>query len=313
MIHRLKRLAAYVPLVVGIGILAVAAPFVPWDQVIPALIRLPGWAWAGLTALSLVYYAGRIIRYWLMLRLLGQSTALGRVALACLVAQPVAVLPGGELYRGAMLKRYGNVSLTHGIPSVFAQSVAESLGLVVIALLGVATLHQYTAAVLIIAAVFGLIWAVIRWHNPRLSHRLINKLPGVQIHHHRLRSFLDKNRTLLTGRNFGWLWLASLISTAAGIGMLWVGALALTTPLALPQAAIAYALPTVLETVSFLPGGLGVNEQGSVGILALFGVSLPLAVALTILVRVFTLGVGFIYGFAALGLAALTGARRYDA
>jgi uncharacterized protein (TIRG00374 family) len=307
-----KTLLTYLPLIIGLAILAVAIPLVPWHQVWPALRHVSLAAWLMLLALSALYYLGRIVRYWLMLRLLDQPAEFGKVALACLVAQPVAVLPGGELYRGTMLKRYANVSLSHGLPSVFAQSVAESVGLLLIALLGVSVLRQYLVVLIIVAAIFAGVWAVIRWHSPSLSHRLVNKLPGVSIHHHRVRSFLGKNRDLLTGRNFFLLLAASFISTIAGIGMMYVGAHSLGASLSPFQAAMAYALPTVLETVSFLPGGLGVNEQGSVGILVLFGLTVPLAVALTLMVRVFTLGIGFAYGFAALGWARWRQWRRYD-
>ncbi len=308
----LKYLSSYVPLVLGLGILSVAASLVPWPRVLPYLFNLPLWAWITLVVLSGVYYLGRIVRYWLMLRLLGQPAAFDKVALACLVAQPVAVLPGGELYRGAMLKRYANVSLTHGLPSVFAQSLAESIGLLVLAILGVSMLHQYVGILLVVAAITGALWSFIRWHNARTSHRLVNKLPGVNLHHHRVRSFLEKNRDLLSGRNLLVLVLASYISTFAGVAILLVAAQAFGSSLDPMQATIAYALPTILEAVSFLPGGLGIHEQGSVGILTLFGVNLPLAVALTIAVRLFTLGIGFMYGLAALGWAKLGRYTRYD-
>lgn len=247
-----------------------------------------------------------------MLRMLGQPAAFSKVALACLVAQPVSVLPGGELYRSAMLKRYGNVSLVHGTPSVFAQSIAESVGVTIIALIGVAILKRYVAIILIVVCLFGGILIYIRWYNARTSHKLINKIPFVSINHTRLRSFLDKNRVLLTGKNFIILLATSYISTFAGIAIVLICSLAFGSQLNLFQAAIAYALPVALEGVSFLPGGLGVNEGGSISLLTLFGTGLPVAVAITLITRLFTLGIGFPLGFAAILWAKLGAYIHYD-
>jgi glycosyltransferase 2 family protein len=307
-----KKLVRYLPLGLGLAILAVLVPLVPWPKVLPYLARLSPGALAVLVGCSALYYAGRILRYWLMLRLLGAPADFGRVALACLVAQPVAVLPGGELYRSAMLKRYANVSLRQGVPSVFAQSLAENVGLLAIALVGVVVLQRYGAVLLGLAAVFGAIWAYIRWQNSHTSHRLVNKLPWVEVEYGQIKSFLVKNKALLTGRNLWLLVAAALVSTLAGVAMVWIAAGALGAPLNGLQAAIAYALPVMLEAVSFLPGGFGVHEQGSVGVLAFFGVGLPAAVAITIIVRLFTLGAGFGYGFAAMLVARLARVRRYD-
>jgi uncharacterized protein (TIRG00374 family) len=306
-----KHIAAYLPLLLGLVILVIAASLVPWPEVLPYLLRLSPTTLVTLVALSLMYYTGRSVRYWLMLRVLGHPMAFTKVALACLVAQPVAFLPGGEMYRGTMLKRYGNVALRHGLPSVFAQSVAETIGLLILALLGISLLHQYISILLIITGLIACIWAFILWHDESVSRRLLARLPWIKRHQSSLRSFLQKNRQLLTGRSFVELLLASYITTVAGIIMVYVTAHSLGVTLGIRQAALAYVLPTVLETVSFLPGGLGVQEQGSVGILTLFGVPLAPAVAITILVRLFTLGIGFVYGFAAMAWDKLGGYKRY--
>ena len=301
----------YLPLVVGIAILAVAAPLVPWGKVGPYLLRLTPLDYMLLVGCSLLFYLGRIVRYWLMLRMLHHPVAFDKVAVACMVAQPVSVLPGGEMYRGAMLKRYGNVSLTHGAPSVFAQSIAESIGLLVIALIGAAVLHRYVAVLLVLTVIFGCIMGFIAWRNAHRTHHVINKIPFVDVHHNRLRSFLDKNRTLLIGRNFFVLVLASYISTFAGIAIVFLAAEAFGAHVSPLQAAIAYALPVALESVSFLPAGLGINEGSSVSILALFGTGLPVAVAITLITRLFTLGIGFLYGFGAMAWARIGDYRQY--
>jgi uncharacterized protein (TIRG00374 family) len=308
----MKQVSRYVPLAVGLGILAVLIPLVPWPKVLPYLERLDPLAIGLLVLASAVYYAGRAVRYWLMLRMLDEQAPFRKVALACLVAQPVAVLPAGELYRTAMLKRYGGVALRHSVPSVFAQSLAEEIGLLMIAFVGVVVLGRYKIITLAIGMVVAGLWALIYWNNSRVSHRLVNKLPWVNVGHRQVRSFLDKNRTLLSGKNFWVLVAAAGITTVAGVAIVYVGAQGIGVPLSPLQAAIAYAVPMILEAVSFLPGGFGVSEQGSVGILAIFGVHLPAAVAITLIMRLFTLGMGFVYGFGAMAVARIFGVERED-
>jgi uncharacterized membrane protein YbhN (UPF0104 family) len=306
------RATRYLPLVLGLGILAVAIPLVPWSKVLPYLGRLTPGTVVVLVILSALYYAGRAARYWLMLRLLGERATYGQVAMACLVAQPVAVLPGGELYRSAMLKRYAGVAQRVTVPSVLAQSMAEYVGLLAIAGLGVLMLHRYGLVLAGLAVVLAGIWAAMRWQGSRTSHRLVNRLPWVDVSYGHVRNFFEKNRALLGRRNFWQLLVAASITIVAGCAVMAAAAHVVGAHLTWTQAAVAYALPALLEAVTFLPGGLGVNEQGTVGVLALMGVALPEAVAMTLIVRLFTLGAGFVYGFGALAWDRLLGYRHFD-
>jgi uncharacterized protein (TIRG00374 family) len=244
--------------------------------------------------------------------MLDQSPRFDQVALACMIAQPIAILPGGEFYRSTMFKKYANVALREGIPTVTAQSISEMIGLLIVALIGTALIRHYQEVVVIGAVIIAIVWAYIRWQRTHRSHRVINWLPFVDISRRRLHSFLTKNRLLLSGQNFFILLFSSFISIGAGIAALYITAQAFGSHIDIFQASVAFVLPVILEMVTFLPGGLGVNEQGSVGILALFGVAVPMAVAITIMVRLFTLGMGFVYGFAAFAFARAVNYKEYN-
>lgn len=308
----LAAIARYLPLLIGLTIIAVGSLFVPWDKVTPYLKELSLTTILLLIICSLFYYFGRILRYWLMLRILDEPAPFGKVALACLIAQPVSILPAGELYRSTMLKRYANVSFRNGVPSVFAQALTESIGLLVIALVGAIFMHRYVGLMVVIAVIFFSLIAVLKWHSTKRSHKLVNKVPKVSISRRRLNEFLHKNRTLLSSKNFLLLLITSYISTFAGIAAVFIAANALDASLNLFESAIAFSLPVILQGVSFLPAGLGVNEQGSVGIMTLFGIGLPAAVAITILVRAVTVGTGFIYGLIAFLIARFIGMKEYS-
>lgn len=308
----ISQLTRFVPLLIGIVILVIGSLFVPWPKVLPYLSNLTPLTLLFLFICSIFYYLGRILRYWLMLRFLNQPVRFDRVALACLIAQPIAILPGGELYRGAMLRRYGNVPLRDGLPSVFAQSLAETTGLLIVALIGAAFLRRYVGILLIAAVILFTVVMAVRWRHAHKSHKAINKVPFVSISKGRLKGFLSRNRTLLSGTNFLLLLAAAYVSIFAGIAAVFITVNAFGGSLNIFEAAISFALPVMLESISFLPGGIGVNEQGSVGMLSLFGVTLPMAVAATIAVRLTTLGSGFIYGFIAFGIAKLAKYKEYS-
>lgn len=308
----LDNIRKYLPLVIGMLILVVVAFFVPWADVFDRLSRLTPITIAMLVALSLVYFFGKILRYWLMLRMLDSDVSFGKVALACMVAQPVSVLPAGELYRGAMLKRYANVSQMKGSPTVVTQAIVEAIGLLLVALVGAAVLRQGILPIAVVSVALILVVFGIKKNKVSLSQKIINKIPGVSITKSKLKVFLSSNQTLLHRYNFLTLLAASFITTFAGIGIIFVAARGLDVEISLFQAAIAYALPVVLGAVSFLPGGIGASEQGLVGMLALFGVGVSPAVAITLIMRTFTLGVGFVYGFLTLFYAKAAKIKEYS-
>lgn len=308
----LTAVARYFPLLIGLAIIAVGSLFVPWDKVVPYFRSLSLTSILLLLLCSIVYYFGRVYRYWLMVRMLDDPAPFGKVALACLIAQPVSFLPAGELYKSAMLKKYANVSFKNGIPSVFAQALTESIGLLIIALVGAMFLHRYVGLIIFVASMVLFIVGLLKWHSKKRSHRLINKVPKISISRRKINEFLHKNRTLLSTKNFLILVVTSYISTFAGIAAIYIAAKELSAQINLFEAAIAFALPVILQGVSFLPAGLGVNEQGSVAILTLFGQGLAVAVAITILVRLVTIGSGFLFGFMAFGWVRLFGAKEYS-
>lgn len=302
----------YLPLVIGFLILAVMAFFVPWQDVVDRLFRLTPMTLAMLVGLSLVYFYGKVLRYWLMLRMLDVKVSISKVALACMVAQPVSVLPAGELYRGAMLKRYANVSISKGSPTVVTQAIVEAIGLLLVALVGAAVLRQGMLPITVVASGLILVVVGIKKNQINLSQKILNKIPGISVTRSKLKVFLSSNQTLLHRYNFFTLLAASFITTLAGVGIIFVAARGLGVQLSLFQAAISYALPVVLGAVSFLPGGIGASEQGLVGMLALFGVGISPAVAITLIMRTFTLGVGFVYGFLALLYAKAARVKEYS-
>jgi uncharacterized protein (TIRG00374 family) len=291
----------YLPLAVGILILAVAAVFVPWHEVVPYLGRLSWTSYALMLVLGTAYYVSRIVRYRYMLRVLGTKASLWSTVMAYFVAQPISLLPGGEAYRTITLRDHSNVPLSKGISVVFIQSFTENVGLVLLALISATILKQQTIIILGLMAIYLMVLVLIRTRRiAEKSRTLINRLPFVNVARSKFHSFIHKNNQLLRGKSLIVLFGSSFVSTLIAATVLYIVANDMDITLSYTQAVIAFTLPAVLQNVTFLPGGIGVNEQGSVGILLVLGATLPAAVALTLIMRFVTLGLGIILGLLAI-------------
>ncbi len=295
----------YLPLSLGILILTVGSLFVPWKEVGPYLATIDLITGTTIVLLGIAFYFARVFRYGYMLRVLGKEMPFSKLAVAYFVSQPVSLLPAGEIYRSVMLKKHGNVPMVSGVPVVIVQSFTENIGLLVIALCGAIFLNTYLIAVVIVAILYALVLRSV--HLNRETHKrglkLISKLPFVNISKYKFFSFIEKNQTLLSGKTFFVLLFSSFISSFFAITALLLAANSFGVELSFVEAAIAYSIPLIIQNLTFLPGGLGVNEQSSVGVLVLIGVGLPAAVALTIVVRMITLVIGVVLGIIAIGYA----------
>ena len=300
----MKQAMRYLPLVLGISILTVGALFVPWHQVAPYLARLTPLSYLIIAVLGTAFYTVRAVRYHYMLHRLKSPRSLRRMIVAYFEAQPISLLPGGEAFRTVTLKKQANVPLADGVPVVFLQSFTENVGLVVLALLSAIILKQQAVVIFVAMIIYVLVLILLRTKRTAdRSRRILNKLPFVNLARNTYLKFIAKNNVLLSGYSLVVLLLSGLISSLVASLLLFLVAKDMNISLTFPEAVIAFSLPTALQNVTFLPGGIGVNEQSSVGVLVLLGVHFPAAVALTIIIRAVTLALGIILGLGAIALA----------
>ena len=287
----------YAPLALGIIILAVGALFVPWHDVTPYFSRLNPLSYLAILVLGVAYYVARIARYHYMLKVLDAPLSFMKTVVAYFTAQPISLLPAGEAYRVVTLNEHGNVPKSKGVSIVFIQSFTENIALIVLALIGAVILNQYVLIIFSVLLLYLTILILVRARRVAIkSHTLITKVPFINFARTKLQTFVTRNKLLLSGRSFIVLIISGFISSLIASLLLFILANNLGISLDFTHAMIAFTIPTVLQNITFLPGGIGVNEQGTVGILLLLGASLPAAVALTLLMRLVTLGLGVIIG-----------------
>lgn len=304
-----KILKKYLPILFGIGILLIIVIAAPRQKILRLLSSLKVETLMILALLGCLYYLSKAVRFWLMLRQLNIKVPLIKVVPTYLAAQPVSLLPAGELYRAVLLEQYLKIKVSRSYPTVVMQGVIEGIVLLAFAVVGALTLGRARLPVLVFAVFFILTLVAVQQNWIERLRPLLNRLPFVNIQQHKIHEFVEQHKVFLQKRNLLVLVVLSCIPILAGITILWVSAHAMGVGLSWGAASLGYTLPVVLAGLSFLPGGLGASEGSTIGLLKIMSVSTTAAFAITLLVRLFTLGVGLAAGALALVIMHSKGGR----
>jgi uncharacterized protein (TIRG00374 family) len=226
----------------------------------------------------------------------------------------MAVTPGkvGEVLKSYQLKQINGTPISASAPIVFAERITDGLAMLLLMGFGLTLYAPARPAffVLLLLSVAGLVAVQFRPLMERLI-RLIARLPRGNTIAPKLMTAYLSSRALLS-------WRILLASTVISI-VSWFGECVafyfvlrgLGQPpsyLLLLQATFIFAASTLFGLVSFLPGGLGVSEASSAGLLILLvSMAAGQATTATIIIRFCTLWFGVTLGAIALAIFA----RRY--
>jgi glycosyltransferase 2 family protein len=268
----------------------------------------------GFTVLN---YVLRWLKWDYYLRRMGMNRGVSRTNSALLFTSGMvmAVTPGkvGEVLKSYLLRRINGTPITASAPIVLAERVTDGLAMLLLMGFG---LTLYTPArpaffALLLISVAGLVALQFR----ALMERMLAVIEGLPFGSRlapRLMTMYISSQRLLS-------WRLLLASTAISI-VSWFGECiafyyvlrGLGQPpsyLLLLQATFVFAASTLFGLVSFLPGGLGVSEASSTGLLVLL---VPMAggpaTTATIIIRFCTLWFGVTLGALALAIFG----RRYS-
>ncbi len=267
--------------------------------------------------LTLLNYLLRWLKWAYYLRRLGcdRGVSLLDNALIFTAGMVMAVTPGklGEVFKAYLLRRVNATPVTRSAPIVLAERLTDGTAMLLLMGLGL-TLYP-PARPIFIALVLGTLVAIVVVQYQRLALALIGligRLPLGAAIAPRLQTIYASTRQLLDWRVLLMATLISFISwgcECVAFFFVLVGLGEPGTPLLLLQATFIFAASTLFGLVSFLPGGLGVSEVSSAGLLvALVGMSVSAATTATILIRFATLWFGVLLGV----LALLWFGRRYS-
>lgn len=265
------------------------------DQLLPFLGRLTPRIIQGLV-LVLIGYAIRYGRWRLLLQSLNQRPRLSADARIWLGSYAFTATPGksGEAVRSVLLKQECGVPVSQTLMALVVERLTDGLAVLLLVLVNLPLILRWRVPLLVpisLAVAIGTITLVaitkpgalrpLRWIALRMLPRKLTEAGGHGMA--ALRQLL-RPRVLLLATLIGslawslegiclWLLLRGMGIETIGIG----------------GATIAHTAAGLLGALTLLPGGLGSTEAGTVGLLALQGVSLAVATPATLLIRLMTL------------------------
>lgn len=219
----------------------------------------------------------------------------------------MSVTPGkiGEVFKSYLLRRVNGTAISLSAPIVLAERLTDGIAMLLLMALG---LTLYPAArplfiVLVALTVLGI--AVVQ--NRPLCERLfawVARAPFGAKLAPRLTTLYGSTTKLLDWRILVPSTVLSLVSwgfECIAFYYVLIGLQEAESGLLLLQATFIFAASTLFGLVSFIPGGLGVSEASSAGLLiAIVGMSSSAAATATIIIRFGTLWFGVLLGIAAL-------------
>jgi len=219
----------------------------------------------------------------------------------------MAVTPGklGEVFKSYLLRRVNGTAISRSAPIVLAERLTDGLAMLLLMALGM-TLYP-PARIFFVTLLAATFIGIVIVQNQALATALIALVarlplgtriaPRLEIIYKTTQELLDWRVLLLSTAmsvlSWGFECLAFCI-VLIGLGVEGSALLAL-------QATFIFAATTLFGLVSFLPGGLGVSEVSSVGLLiTLVAMSAAAATTATLLIRFCTLWFGVLLGIIAL-------------
>jgi uncharacterized protein (TIRG00374 family) len=273
------------------------------------IASLRAFAWpaaAGALALAAINYLLRFLKWELYLRRLGVRIPLSNSFSIFLSGFSLTVTPGkvGEVLKSYLLRESHGVAMARTAPIVVAERLTDLVALAALALVGVGALAGGERIAWVALALVGVALACVA--SSSVAHALIDLVGNVPVVGKlapKLREFYRATQTLVAP---GPLLAATLLSIVAWLCecvAFWLvlrgfpGAAA-----SLKLCTFIYATMTIAGALSFLPGGLGVQEIGMVKLLVAQarGVTEATAAAATFVTRLCTLWFAVVVGVAAL-------------
>jgi uncharacterized protein (TIRG00374 family) len=247
--------------------------------------------------------------YYLRRMEMGQGVSYGASGLLFTSGMVMAVTPGkvGEVLKSYLLKRINGTPISASAPIVLAERVTDGLAMLLLMGFGLTLYASVRPAffALLVLTVAGLLVLQSRPLVLGIAN-LIVKLPYGQKIVPRLLTAYESSQRLLSLRILLPSTLISLVSWFGECVAFYYVLRGLGVPgsfLLLQQATFVFAASTLFGLISFLPGGLGVSEASSTGLLIqLIPMSIGPATTATIIIRFCTLWFGVTLGAIALAI-----------
>ena len=282
------------------------AAYSGFHKVVDALAHYAWATAAGALTLAAINYLLRFLKWELYLRRLGVRIPLGDSFGIFLSGFSLTVTPGkvGEVLKSYLLREAHGVPMARTAPIVVAERLTDLVALASLALVGVGALAGGERVAWVALGMVGVAVACVA--SEKLAHAvidLVGAMPGLGKMAPKLREFYGSTKTLLHPTPLVLATLLSIVAWLCECVAFWLVLRGFAgADASLKLCTFIYATMTIAGALSFLPGGLGVQEIGMVKLLIAqaHGVSEPMAAAATFITRLCTLWFAVVIGVVAL-------------
>jgi uncharacterized protein (TIRG00374 family) len=302
-VERLKRNLA-LALALGVAVYLILAVVSGFGSLTSALDGFNYALVPAILGLVLLSYAGRFFRWLYYLKILKVSVPSGINAAIFAAGLSMTISPGklGEVLKSVFVRQASGAPVARTAPAVVAERATDGTGMVAWGFLGAFALGlgPGTMVVFLGVAAFGI--AVLR--SKRLSllaERVLNKLPLLNRFAPHLHDFHASSNELLAARPLVVGTSISFLSWGLECLGVYLCAVGLDVDRPFLLVVFVFAVSSLVGVLSMLPGGIGAVEAGLAGqFVAVAGLSVGIAVALTLLIRLATLWFATLVGIVGL-------------
>ncbi|MCB9160669.1 MAG: flippase-like domain-containing protein [Caldilineaceae bacterium] len=272
-----------------------------WQALVQALLDFP-WAWLPVVvALTLVNYAGRLLKWQWYLRVVGVDIPRRDSARIFGVGMLMVMTPGkaGEFLKSYMVKNVTGTPMSVTAPIIFAERLTDGMAMLLLASAGLFAFPDTRARFIagLVVAFFFTFVAVVQIRPLALRFLAIGEsLPVINRFAHSFHTLYESSYLIFRPRNL----LISLAIGAVNWGaegvayfVVLVGFGAPATLETMMIAVFIFCISTVIGAVFALPGGLGGVEGSMVALsMRILGMTSATATAAALLTRFCTLWLG---------------------
>ncbi len=241
----------------------------------------------------------KIFRWQYYLKLLGFSVKFKDAGVIFMIGMVWAFTPGkvGDFHRCWLLKKQFGYNISKTSPSVFAEKLTELLALaLVVAITAVIVKTGSLVSVIVTSIIFLILIMFLSRKAISVFSRFLAKFRFTEKYSTTVKEILLENKKLIQGRSLVEMTLLGLLIWALEI-LLFILIINISDEnISVIKSSFVYSVSVLTGSVSFLPGGTGVTE-GSLSVLLMKeGFAAGNSVAVTFLIRFFTLWTGIIAG-----------------
>ena len=250
--------------------------------------------------LSFIAYLLRAVRWHYYLRELGVDLTVKDTFILYFTSLSVLVVPllASGVIKAGFIKMKTGADVSKTLPIVFIERITDLIGMAIIASICFLFI-DFDLIDLFLVSIF-LIGSIGIIQNRKICHRLLElgaRIKKLKKFMHYVKNSYDSAYIMLRPKP---LFIASIISLASWSlvgGCMYLIILGLNIDVNIWVAFFVFISPSILGVVTQLPGGIGAEETGIVGLLHLqFDIDKSNATAAMLLIRLATLWYGIVIG-----------------